>query len=216
MKEVVATWGIPREKIFRVYSTLSPMDVPETKEEIRTRFGYEGFVISTAARLVPWKGVEVLINSARELRRTGIEATLEIMGDGVLQAQLVEHVQKIGAQSYVHFRGMVNKQELAERVKASDVFVLNTSYEGLSHQLLEVMDIGTPIITTPVGGNVELITEGKEGLLIPFNDTDALVHALTTLRTDAALRTSLTKNAQEKVAQFREDVIIPELVNVFA
>lgn len=215
MKTVVGAWGITQEKIVRVYSALNPIVIEGTKESLRAQFSYEGFVVLTAARLVPWKGIEALIDAVITLRKTGISIMLEIVGDGFLEKDLQEYVQKNEASTYVHLRGKLDKGELALRVKASDAFVLNTSYEGLSHQLLEVMEIGTPIVTTPVGGNVELISQRKEGLLVPFNDREALVHALGELEKDNALGALLTEKAREKVKLFREDTIILEIIRLF-
>lgn len=87
-------------------------------------------------------------------------------------------------------------------IKAADCFVLNTGYEGLSHQLLEVMAIGTPIITTPVGGNVEIITHEKSGLLAPHNDRDMFGVHIRRMSTDAALRNTCTEGASQYVKGF--------------
>ncbi|MCF7815444.1 MAG: glycosyltransferase family 4 protein [Candidatus Pacebacteria bacterium] len=215
MKSVVSRWGIELKKITRVYSALTLDLSTETKTELRSRFEYDGFVVSTAGRLVPWKGMEVLIDVVAQLYKQGKKIRLEIMGDGELRSELERHVEKIGAQEYVHFYGVVDKRELKDRIKASDVFVLNTSYEGLSHQLLEVMDCGTPVITTPVGGNAELIEDGKEGLLVSFNDKEGIIEALTRVATDERLQEHIVGNAHEKVSLFREEVIIPEVVKLF-
>ena len=204
-----------QEKIVRVYSALNPIQIEGAREELRKRFSYEGFVVLTAARLVPWKGIEALIDAVMALKKKGIHIMLEIVGDGFLENDLNDYVLKNNAESYVHLRGKLDKAELAERVRASDAFVLNTSYEGLSHQLLEVMDIGTPIVTTPVGGNVELITHKKEGLLVGFNDTEAIVGALGEIEKDKDLRERLVQCAREKVKLFREDAIIPEIIKLF-
>lgn len=214
MKGVVTAWGISPHKIFKIYSALHPLEVMETKTELRARFGYEGFTVSTAGRLVPWKGFEALISVVHMLHAQGTAVTLEIMGEGDLRTHLEKYVQKIGADTYVHFRGKLPTQELLERVTASDVFVLNTSYEGMSHQLLEVMACGVPIVTTPVGGNVELITDGKEGLLVSYNTEIEIVRALTRVCTDGVLREHMVRNAREKVKLFREEVIIPEIVKL--
>ena len=214
LKGVVTKWGISPSKIFRIYSALHPAEVIETKTELRARFGYEGFVVSTAGRLVPWKGIEALINAVGMLRAEGVAITLEIIGDGYLRTHLEHHAHSVGADTYVHFLGKLPTQELLERITASDVFVLNTSYEGMSHQLLEVIACGVPIVTTSVGGNVELITDGKEGLLVSYNNETEIVRALTRLRTDAMLRDCVVKNAREKVKLFREEVIIPEIVKL--
>ncbi len=215
MKTVVGAWGIPQGKIVRVYSALNPILIEGSRESLRTRFAYEGFVVLTAARLVPWKGIEALIDAVISLKKTGVSIMLEIVGDGFLEKELSAYVQKNGATAYVHLRGKLDKGELAERVRASDAFVLNTSYEGLSHQLLEVMDIGTPIVTTPVGGNVELITHQQEGLLVGFNNREAIAEALGALEKDVRLGEKLVAKAREKVSLFREDAIIPEIIKLF-
>lgn len=215
MKTVVARWGIGHEKVVRIYSALNPIDVQDSKEVLRAKFAYSGFVVTTAARLTPWKGIDVLIDTVVALRKTGVDVSLDIVGDGTQRDALTRRIQEQNADSYVHLLGQKPKQELFERIKASDVFVLNTSYEGLSHQLIEVMDIGTPIVTTPVGGNVELVTNEWEGLLVPFGNEEEIARALTSVRMDSALVAGMVERAHEKVKLFREDVIIPEIVALF-
>lgn len=212
MRGVVGAWGVDPHKVTRIYSALSPIHVPETKEDLREKFAYSGFVVITAARLTPWKGIDVLIEEVVRLHNEGVDISLSIMGEGTERAHLESIIAKEGAQTYIQLFGMVDKQTLAKHVKASNVFVLNTSYEGLSHQLIEVMDIGTPIITTPVGGNVELIEHMENGLLVPFNDRNALSSALLRIHNDAALSHRLIACARERVQAFREETIIPEII----
>jgi glycosyltransferase involved in cell wall biosynthesis len=145
-----------------------------------------------------------------------VPVSLEIIGEGTERRSLENLISKNEAGTYIRLLGQVEKQTLWECVCASDVFVLNTSYEGLSHQLIEVMDIGTPIITTPVGGNSELITHEETGLLIPFNDKEALVRTLRRMYTDRDIRERCVKNAREKAKLFREETIIPEVVALFS
>ncbi len=212
IKRVVTMWGIDPIKITRVYSELKVIDVPESRESLRAQFGYDGFIIVTAARLVPWKGVRVLVDVVATLHREGLPVSLEIIGDGTSRRELEEYVVEMGLTSHVHFHGTLSREVLGKHIKASDAFVLNTSYEGLSHQLLEVMHIGTPIITTPVGGNTELIIDRKEGLLVPFNDSEAFVQALKELMHNETLRGLLSLEAQKKVALFHEDRVVTEFV----
>lgn len=216
MKGVVAAWGIVPEKIVRVYSAVHPIPVSETKESLRALFGYQSFTVITAARLVPWKGISALIDAVVAVHASGIAIALEIVGDGTLDAALRAQIAAQQASSFISMRGKLDKEELAKRVKAADVFVLNTSYEGLSHQLLEVMDIGTPIITTPVGGNVELITQGNEGMLVSFNDVQGMVGALRALQSGEADRARMVGRAREKAKLFREEAIIPEIITLFS
>ena len=62
--------------------------------------------------------------------------------------------------------------------EACDVFVLNTRYEGLSHTLLECMDAGIPVVATAVGGNMELVEDGVNGFLVPVDDREEIVAAV--------------------------------------
>ncbi len=215
MKAVVTEWGVDAQTITRIYSALNPVVLRETTQVLREKLGYSGFVVTTSARLVPWKGIEGLMMAIIGLRESGVEVTLEVIGDGILREHLASLVSQKNANTYIHLRGKVGREELIERIAASDAFVLNTSYEGLSHQLLEVMDIGVPIVTTSVGGNKELITHEVEGLIVPFNDVPAMSEALTRIRTDSTAATERVRYAREKVKHFREDILIPEIVKLF-
>lgn len=216
MRGLVIGWEIAPEKIIRIYSALSPIILSETRTSLRQKYSYTGVVVTTAARLVPWKGIVELCEAVSILRAHGQDVSLEIIGDGVLRRELEAFIKKHNASTYITLRGSVEKQELWERVKASDVFALNTAYEGLSHQLLEVMDIGTPIITTPVGGNIELITDGNEGLLVAHNDVHAIREGIVRLASDTVFCERITRAARTKVAQFREEVIAEEVVRLFS
>jgi len=94
------------------------------------------------------------------------------------------------------------------------VFVLNTAHEGLSHQLLEVMDIGTPIVTTNVGGNPELITNGVEGYLVEYNDKDALKEAIVRVLDHPESKERIVQSARARSKQFAKEVVVKELVDL--
>lgn len=215
MKTIVGAWGVDKSRVVRIYSALNPIQIEGTYDSLRKKYEYQDFTVITAARLTPWKGIEALIDVVCMLRGAGQSTSLEILGSGELQKQLGEYIIKKEATTFVHLRGQVGKTELAERIKAADAFVLNTSYEGLSHQLLEVMEIGVPIVTTPVGGNRELIEHEVHGLLVPWNDRVAFCEALTRIRTDMYERDRMVKAGQEKVKLFREEVIVPQIATLF-
>ena len=92
------------------------------------------------------------------------------------------------------------------------MFVLNSGYEGLSHQLLEVMSVGVPIVTTKVGGNPEIIQDGKEGILVRFNNKSELETAILRMLRSNALTEKFVKNAKERVKKFNEQTMIKQLV----
>lgn len=202
LKRIVETWGVRSELFSVVYTAFAPMRVKEDKEEIRAMLGYAGSTIVSVGRLVPWKGFRTLIDVTYKLSRDYPDITCVIIGDGPEHSALVAHAKERGMETHVRFVDRQPKQALAVALSGADVFVLNTSYEGFSHQLLEVMALGVPIVTTPVGGNTELLTDEREGLLVPYDDTKELVRAITRLLQEKSLRESVTAAARERVKEF--------------
>ena len=212
LKHVVAQWGIDEENITVIYNASDPPEVSGTKEEIQKTSGYSGKVIVSAGRLVPWKGFQALLDIIPPLRKEVGEVTVVIAGDGPQRAALEAHAEECGVEDSVQFVGSLGKDDLAHVIKGADAFVLNTGYEGLSHQLLEVMALGVPIVTTDVGGNPELITDSKEGLLVSFNNHKELAAAVQRILTDEQLRNALVTAAQAKAQLFTTDRMINEFV----
>ena len=143
----------------------------------------EGFLVVTSARRVPWKGVDRLERVvARE------------KGWRLFVSDTLPRAQSLGW------------------AKAADVFVLNSSYEGLSHTLIEVMSLGTPIVATSVGGNPELIRDGVDGLLIPAHDDEALYAALKKIEQNKEAATARGRSAMERAKEFSIDNTLDRLI----
>ncbi|MEK7639437.1 MAG: glycosyltransferase family 4 protein [Patescibacteria group bacterium] len=216
LKGVVQKWGVPAEQITVIYSALFPLVVEGTREELRTQLSYTEPTIVSAGRLVPWKGFRTLIDVVATLRSTHRNITLVIVGDGEERPALEAQVAKLNLGAHVRFTGTISKAALGAAIKAADVFVLNTAYEGLSHQLLEVMDLGTPIVTTTAGGNGELITDGVHGLLVPFNNEAALQQAILRIVGNQEIKQHLTQSARARSKEFTQEVVVEQLLNLFA
>ena len=214
MKSIVTTWGVHPANIVPIYSALFPLPVEQGRVEIRKSLGYKGTVIVSAGRLVPWKGFMTLIEILPELRKQVEEANLVIIGEGPDGARLRARAEELGVAEHVRFVPRSAKHALGAAIVGSDVFVLNTSYEGLSHQLLEVMALGVPIVTTNVGGNPELIKDTVTGILVPYDDKEELKSAIERAATHESFRDSLVRNARLRVKDFEKEKVIKELVNL--
>ena len=214
LKRIVLTWGIAPEHAHVVYSAVTPCHVTETRADIRTDYGLVSPVLVSIARLTPWKGFRALVDVIARRVAQGDIATLVIGGDGPDRAALEHYVQERDVSEYVRFTGALTQAEVFRYIKAADIFVLNTAYEGLSHQLQEVMSIGTPIITTPVGGNPELITDGVEGLLVPVDDVAGFDAAIDRLLADADLCDDMTVAARARLQHFTTETSLSTLVTL--
>lgn len=208
LKRIVSYWGVPEGHITVVYNSYAAQSAPGNREVLRSVLQFTGMLIVSAGRLVPWKGFEPLIEIMPRVLKRFPDARLLIAGEGPDREKLEQKIRSRGMEKHITLAGRLDQTVLWQYVKAADLFILNTFYEGLSHQLLEVMDAGTPIVTTSVGGNPELITHNSEGLLVPYGNAKELERAILRLLEDRAFALRLAHKAKEKVTRFSQEQMI--------
>lgn len=211
LKSVFMAWGVSEKKIFVIHSALYPLVVEGSRDELRAQLSYTYPTVVSAGRLVPWKGFQALIRVTAALKAEYPDITLVIAGDGEELSSLKREAREVGIESSVRFVGRISKEALGASIKAADVFVLNTAYEGLSHQLIEVMDLGTPIVTTTAGGNPELITDGVSGFLTEFNDEPAMIDAIKRVLDYPDSRMRIIQTARGRSKDFSEEKMIANI-----
>ncbi|KAA2236918.1 glycosyltransferase family 4 protein [Salinarimonas soli] len=124
---------------------------------------------------------------------------------------------ELGIAERVDFRGWVGPQERVSLLADADVYVLPSYNEGLPMSVLEAMAAGLPVITTDVGGIPELITNGRDGVLVTPGDINALAAAITRLAYTAEERERLGAAARARVLQhYSHGVVIKLLDAVYA
>ena len=213
LKSVIIRWGVMPANIVVIYSALYPLSVEGTKEELHDQLSFTYPTIISAGRLVPWKGFEVLIEVVALLKEKYPGITLVIAGDGEEHDTLVAKAEAEDVATNLRLVGRISKDALGASIKGADVFVLNTAYEGLSHQLIEVMDLGTPIVTTTAGGNPELITNDVSGILVPFNDAQALQAAIIRILEHPETSSRMVQSARARSREFSQAAMIETLHN---
>ncbi|MDE2071702.1 MAG: glycosyltransferase family 4 protein, partial [Patescibacteria group bacterium] len=172
LKGVVGHWGVPAKKIDVIASAAAVARASLNKAETRQRVSWHDEpVVFSAGALVPWKGFAGLIDAVAMVRRAHPNVRLIIAGDGPERRALLERAATEGFDPTIVFTGTLPHTILVELLQAADVFALNSSYEGLSHQLIEAMQAGVPIVTTGAGGNPDLIQDGVTGRVVPVGDT---------------------------------------------
>lgn len=211
LKQVIMKWGVPAGRIAVIYSALPPIEIDGTREELREQLDFTTPTLISAGRLVSWKGFSALLRIVSTMLEKYPTLTLVIAGDGEDEAMLKAEAVALSVTDHVRFVGRLSKEALAASVKAADVFLLNTSYEGLSHQLVEVMDIGTPIVTTPAGGNPELITDTVSGFLVPFNDEAKFIDAIERLLDHPETRSRIIQSARGRAKDFAAPLMVDAL-----
>lgn len=208
LQGIISNWGIRKERILVIYNSFSPKESLERDFEVHKKH-----LIVSVGRLVPWKGFAALIEIMPSVLKKYPDTRLNIIGDGPEKDNLKTLIKKNNLEEYIRLSGKLSRDDMFKRVMEASVFVLNTNYEGFSHQLLEVMYLKTPIITTDVGGNPELIENNKTGILIDYNDVGAIENALVQIFSDSEKARALTEAASEKTKEFSKDRMINGLIN---
>jgi glycosyltransferase involved in cell wall biosynthesis len=207
LKKIVTQWGIAPGKITVIYNSIELPEHAASSDQTGTAEKSTAVDVLTVGRLVPWKGIDGVIESVAEIRKKLPDATLAIIGEGSEK----EHLQKKSAELLGDagmFPGALSHEETLASMKRARIVVLNSTYEGLSHVLIEALMLGCAVVASDAGGNVELIQDDENGLLIQTGNTAALTEAITRLLTDTVLRVRLQRGALESSVRFSVPVMI--------
>jgi glycosyltransferase involved in cell wall biosynthesis len=155
-----------------------------------------GAVVGFIGRLDPIKRIVDLLDAVALLDSS---VRLEIFGEGSERTRLQAHVDGLGLQSRVTFRGAVARPQLA--LAAIDLLVLPSDAEGFGLVLIEAMAAGTPVVATNVPGIRDVVIDGRTGLLVPARDPKALAAAIRRVLRDDGLRLSMIAAARADVRE---------------
>jgi glycosyltransferase involved in cell wall biosynthesis len=158
----------------------------------------EDLVVGAVGRLVELKNHALLLRIWPQLAKQFARLKLVLVGGGPLEKELQTTAAQLGLQDSVVFAGQ--RTGVKALLHAFDVFAMPSLTEGLSIALLEAASAQLPILATAVGGNVEIITDGATGLLVPAANEAATHAALARLLGDASLRTQLALAARQWVS----------------
>jgi glycosyltransferase involved in cell wall biosynthesis len=156
-------------------------------------------------RLTEQKALPVLLDAVE--RVDGAE--LVIVGDGPERGRLERR-----ASDRIHFVGALPRDTVLSYLAGARAAVLSSAWENLPHAAVEALAVGTPVVSTAVGGVPEVVTDGDNGLLVPPNDPDALAGALRRVLEDDELHARLASRAQPSVAAIGRDAIYERLERI--
>jgi glycosyltransferase involved in cell wall biosynthesis len=173
----------------------------------------EGPRVVFTGRLHPQKNLDLLFEIWPEVtRRTS--ARLVLIGDGPDRDRLTRRAAELGITDRVHFTGPVS--DPADWLRAADVFALPSVAEGMSNSLLEAMATALPCLASAIGGNTDLLTDGKTGLLIPPGDRKAWTLGLLRVLDDPGLAKRLGAAARERIeTEFALTIVVDRYVALY-
>lgn len=202
-EELYNTFKVPRSGMRVIYNSIDPVAIENLSRESSPDAAVfnEGVPVFIACgSFKRAKNYPLLINSfARVVKE--IPAKLVIVGDGPQRQSLERLVAGLEIKEEVVFLGF--KKNSFKYIARSDIFLLSSSWEGFGNVIIEAMACGVPVIATRCpSGPEEIITDGRDGLLVPTGDEAALAAAMMRLIKDSSLREMLSRNGRRRSEDF--------------
>ncbi|HVL76715.1 MAG TPA: glycosyltransferase family 4 protein, partial [Noviherbaspirillum sp.] len=161
------------------------------------------------------KGTYDLLRAVARVVKTHPDLKLVLAGDGEIE-RVRREVVRLGLTSHVEVLDWVSGRRKEALLERAAIYVLPSYCEGLPMSVLEAMAAGLPVVTTPVGGVPEAITDGLEGRLVVPGDVDALCEALDALLSQLELRRQMGQAARAKIeTTFSATCVLPQLEQLY-
>jgi glycosyltransferase involved in cell wall biosynthesis len=157
---------------------LTPFQLEVDPAKVRSELGLppDAYVFGTVGRLERPKGHVYLLRAFERIAKANARARLVLVGDGSLAKPLQEEAARLGFAERVVFAG--SRRNVPYLLRAMDVFVFPSLWEGQGLALVEAMASGLPVVASRVGGVSEVITDGTCGKLVPAGSPEALAEAM--------------------------------------
>ena len=182
LKSLIENWGV-KSPIKFIANGIVLMEVKKIEKQ---------FDVISVCRLVTWKNLDKLIFACAKAN-----CTLAIVGSGPEELKLKSLANSLGAK--VTFFGQLSEPQVINCLQKSKVFALLSDYEGLSFSLLQAMASELPVIVSNVKGNTDVISDGKDGIVVDLNNEDSIFNAIKSLLSSNEKITTLGKGALKKV-----------------
>lgn len=180
--------------------------VPDTGESLRASLNQHPVNLTMVARFAEPKDHRTLVEVLRELDSK--EWNIRLVGDGPLKEEIENEVKGLPLSDRFIFLG--NRDDVAEILANSQIFLLISNWEGLPLSILEAMRAGLPVIASNVGGVGEVVQNGKTGFLIEKGDKESLKEKITLLIDQPELRKQMGLSGRET---YLENFTFERMVN---
>ena len=162
----------------------------------------------------PQKSPQDFIRLSFLVNKTLPKVKFLLVGDGFLRKKIQGLISKFNLEQQVILTGW--RQDIPRILKALDIFVLTSLWEGLPISVLEAMAASLPVIATNTGGIAEVVSGGKTGFLVPPGDVNRMTEKLNNLLADENLRKQLGENAKTSLgSEFSVENMVKNTENLY-
>ncbi len=207
---VSKAYDIPSEKIKTIYLGLDLDCVPIDDQLEKERFHRP--IMLLVGGNVQRKGLPVILKTIPELLKEIPGLTLQVIGNNQNLGKMKKLVHQLGVGESVEFIGWIPYEKIKTYYRKASVFVMPSLMEGFGLVFLEAMAQGLPVIGGNVGGTLELIKDGENGILVSPRNSQALKKAIQKEINDVAFRKKIISNGYSTVNEFTVKKMVKETV----
>lgn len=166
------------------------------------------FTIAVVGRISPPKKLDRVIRLARRLKDSKLDVQIQLIGDGNLRGELEQMAQALEVTDIVQFLGF--KRNPYPYIKAADLLLSTSGWEGFSLVICEAMALGTPVVATRTAGPTEIIGENEYGVLCEHDD-DSIFKAVKNIIIDVDMYKHYSRKGLQRVQLFSPSNLICKL-----
>ncbi len=216
------SFNLPKEKISRIYNGTRPaaadqgagQDKLALRAEVRAGLGLEDSarLLLTVGRLSRQKGYDVLVPVVKNIARKFPDVCFVWAGDGEERENLIQALQAEGVRDKVLLTG--HRNDISRLMRAADLFVFPTRFEGHPFSLLEAMACGLPVVTSDASGITEIVEHGVHGIVFRAGDSLQFEEAICRALEHPAEMEKYAVQAAERARQFSEEKMVDETLDL--
>jgi glycosyltransferase involved in cell wall biosynthesis len=204
-RDLVDNFGVAKTRIAVVLNGIDIVQIRSIAAHDSHFAERTGKLVMTACRLEPGKDFVTLLQAFR-LVSEKVDATLVIVGDGPLREQITSDAREFGIGDRIVITGF--QPNPFSYMRAADVFVLSSLFEGFGNVLVEAMALGVPVVSTDCpSGPAEVVENGLSGLLVPMRDPHSMAEAILRVLQDDSCNLILRRNGPLRAERFRADTM---------
>ncbi|NQT04791.1 MAG: glycosyltransferase family 4 protein [Dehalococcoidia bacterium] len=195
---LIKHYGVKPDRIAVVHNSVDARAIERPTGSHKQRNNKQ---IISIGRMVRHKRIDGIITTLKELCKKFPGTSLALVGDGPERKPLERLAENLGVTQSVRFYGSIEHERTLELLSESDVFMLNSIYEGLPHTVIEAMNCSVPVVATNIRGTNEAIDDGRTGLLVSLDNEEGFANQIGRLFEDRQLSKQLVKKALAAVAE---------------
>jgi L-malate glycosyltransferase len=217
IRSLMAEQGVPESKLCVIHSAIDPDRFRDVipSPDFRSAWNVppDHAIVGTVAAFVGHKDYPNLVRAARIVLDQAPETIFFAVGSGPNFNAVRSLAVETGVEQAFRFTGQRN--DVGVFLKSFDLFVIPSKMEGLGTSVLDAMAVGCPVVGTDAGGIPEMIDPGRDGLVVPRQNPEALAAAILQLLHDEPGRKELGRAARNKSLSFTRDRLVDRYLDLF-